>query len=113
MPTQDNEDMETPMTEDVLRTPPSRTQNAQVDNLEGRPIDFFPTRASSTPGRDGEEEWMMRPIRKKRGVVRYEQEFPNLRRGQFNLEDYEGNYDSFYCFRLKKMENKRLVMKKF
>ena len=87
MPTQDNEDMETPMTEDVLRTPTSRTQNAPVDTLEDRPIDFILTRASSTPGRDGEEDWMVRPIRKKRGVVRYEQEFPNLRRGQFNMDD--------------------------
>ena len=98
VPTQENQDMETPMTEDVLRTPPSRTQNAPVDNLEDRPTGHIPTRASSTPGRDGEEEWMVRPIRKKRGVVRYEQEFPVLRRGQFNLDDYEGDYDAFYCF---------------
>ncbi|KAI9905352.1 hypothetical protein PsorP6_013561 [Peronosclerospora sorghi] len=40
---------------------------------------------------------MVRPIRKKRGVVRYGQEFPNLRHGHFHLDDYEADYDSFYC----------------
>lgn len=98
MPTQENQDIETPMTEDVLRAPPSRTQNSQVDNLEDLPIDHIPTRAYSTPRWEGEEEWMVRPIRKKRGVVRYEQDFLNIRLGKFTLEDYEGDYDSFYFF---------------
>ena len=41
---------------------------------------------------------MVRPVRKKRGVVRYEQEFSNLRRGHFNLDDFEGEENSLYCF---------------
>uniref|UniRef100_A0AAV1U342 Polyprotein n=1 Tax=Peronospora matthiolae TaxID=2874970 RepID=A0AAV1U342_9STRA len=94
----DDEDIPAPVTEEELRTPPLRAQNSSHHGPSDRPSDTIPTRASSTPGRNGEEEWMVRPVRKKRGVVRYEQEFPSHRRGRFNLDDYEGDFDSFYCF---------------
>ena len=94
----DDEGMDTPATEEAFRTPPLRAQNGTDSDMGNRPSDSIPTRASSTPGRDGEEEWMVRPVRKKRGVVRYEQEFPSHRRGHFNLDDYEADFDSFYCF---------------
>lgn len=57
-----------------------------------------PTRASSKPGRNGEEEWNVRPVMKKRGVVRYEQEFSNMSRGEFNTDDFEDDYDARHCF---------------
>ena len=41
---------------------------------------------------------MMRPIRKKRAVVRYEQEYPNTPRGQLHSDDLEGEHDSYHCF---------------
>uniref|UniRef100_A0AAV1VKM4 Integrase catalytic domain-containing protein n=1 Tax=Peronospora matthiolae TaxID=2874970 RepID=A0AAV1VKM4_9STRA len=94
----DDEDIPAPVTEEELRTPTLRAQNSSHPGPSDRPSDTIPTRASSTPGRNGEEEWMVRPVRKKRGVVRYEQEFPSHRRGRFNLDDYEGDFDSFYCF---------------
>uniref|UniRef100_A0AAV1VHK9 Uncharacterized protein n=1 Tax=Peronospora matthiolae TaxID=2874970 RepID=A0AAV1VHK9_9STRA len=62
-----------------------------------RPSGPVPTRQSSTPGRDGEPEPHVRPVRKKQAVTRYEQEFPNLQRGVFNLDDYEDGYDAQYC----------------
>ena len=93
-----DEDIEAPVTEEVFRTPPLQAQNGSGSEMGNRPSRFIPTRASSTPGRDGEEEWMVRPVRKKRGVVRYEQECPSHRRGHFNLDDYEAGLDSFYCF---------------
>src|SRR5690606_22623225 len=34
-----------------------------------------PTQLSTTPGRDGEDESSIRPVRKRREVVRYENEF--------------------------------------
>uniref|UniRef100_A0AAV1TJ00 Integrase catalytic domain-containing protein n=1 Tax=Peronospora matthiolae TaxID=2874970 RepID=A0AAV1TJ00_9STRA len=109
----DDEDIPAPVTEEELRTPTLRAQNSSHHGPSDRPSDTIPTRASSTPGRNGEEERMVRPVRKKRGVVRYEQEFPSHRRGHFHLDDYEGDFDSFYCFpRLKKMGNKRPAIKK-
>ena len=86
-----DEDMEFPVTEEAFRTLPLRAQNGSDSDLGNRLRDSVPTRASSTPGRDGEEEWMVRPARKKRGVVRYNQEFPSNRRGHFNLDDYEAD----------------------
>uniref|UniRef100_A0AAV1V3K5 Integrase catalytic domain-containing protein n=1 Tax=Peronospora matthiolae TaxID=2874970 RepID=A0AAV1V3K5_9STRA len=51
-----------------------------------------------TPNRrDGEQEWNVRPARKKQAIKRYEQEFPNLRRGTFNLDDYDASYATQYC----------------
>ncbi|GMF41384.1 unnamed protein product [Phytophthora lilii] len=50
---------------------------------------------------------MVRPVRKKRGVVRYEQEFPNLRRGEFNLDDYEDGYGSHFCFSAEENDGER------
>uniref|UniRef100_A0AAV1U159 Integrase catalytic domain-containing protein n=1 Tax=Peronospora matthiolae TaxID=2874970 RepID=A0AAV1U159_9STRA len=94
----DDEDKPAPVTEEELRTPPLRAQNSSHPGPSDRPSDTIPTRASSTPGRNGEEERMVRPVRKKRGVVRYDQEFPSHRRGHFHLDDYEGDFDSFYCF---------------
>ncbi|CEG46815.1 uncharacterized protein PHALS_03495 [Plasmopara halstedii] len=49
--------------------------------------------------RDGEEEWMFRPVNKQRAVVRYEQEFANMRRGEFTADDYENDKGSF-CFNI-------------
>ena len=40
-------------------------------------------------------------VRKKRGVKRYEQEYPNLPRGRFALDDLEGEHDSYHCFTAK------------
>ena len=40
---------------------------------------------------------MVRPVRKKRGVVRYEQEYPNHPREMFSMDDYEDDYDALYC----------------
>ena len=97
-PSDDEVEMETPADEDVLQTPPMRGRQAPEHDDHERPNGAIPTRASSTPGRDGEEEWTVRPIRKKRGVTRYEEEFTNMPRGRFNLDDFEGEYDSYHCF---------------
>ena len=40
----------------------------------------------------------MRPVRKKQAIRRYEQEFTNLKRGTFNLDDYDASYEAQYCF---------------
>ena len=63
-----------------------------------RPTGAIPTRQSSTPGRDGEQESNVRPVRKKQAIRRYEQEFTNLKRGTFNLDDYDASYEAQYCF---------------
>uniref|UniRef100_A0AAV1UD79 Retroviral polymerase SH3-like domain-containing protein n=1 Tax=Peronospora matthiolae TaxID=2874970 RepID=A0AAV1UD79_9STRA len=55
----DDEDIPAPVTEEELRTPPLRAQNSSHDGPSDRPSDTIPTRASSTPGRNGEEEWMV------------------------------------------------------
>lgn len=86
-----NDDIHTPTSGSPLVTPIG-TAPAE------RPTGAIPTRQSSTPGRDGEEESHVRPVRKKQAIKRYEQEFPNLRRGEFNLDDYEADYDAQYCF---------------
>ena len=91
-------EVETPDAEEAFQTPPMHAREAPTGGEQERPSGAVPSRASSTPGRDGEEEWMVRPIRKKRGVTRYEQEYSNIPRGQFNLEDFEGEYDSYHCF---------------
>uniref|UniRef100_A0AAV1UZ15 Integrase catalytic domain-containing protein n=1 Tax=Peronospora matthiolae TaxID=2874970 RepID=A0AAV1UZ15_9STRA len=39
--------------------------------------------------------------RKKQAIKRYEQEFPNLRRGTFNLDDYDASYATQYCLSAK------------
>ena len=57
-----------------------------------------PIQASSTPGRDSEDEWMVRTIRTKRGVTQYEQESTNMPHGQFNPDDFEGEYDYYHYF---------------
>jgi len=83
------------------QTPPTGPRMEPM-HVEGEPSDrptgAVPTQRSSTPGRDSENEERVRPVRKKQAVVRYEQEFPNLRRGEFNLDDYEAEYDAAYCF---------------
>uniref|UniRef100_A0AAV1UXU5 Retroviral polymerase SH3-like domain-containing protein n=1 Tax=Peronospora matthiolae TaxID=2874970 RepID=A0AAV1UXU5_9STRA len=55
----DDEDIPAPVTEEELRTPPLRAQNSSHHGPSDRPSDTIPTRASSTPGRNGEEEWMV------------------------------------------------------
>ena len=97
-PSSDEVEVETPDAEEAFQTPPMRAHQARMHGIQERPLGAIPSRASSTPGREGEEEWMVRPIRKKRGVTRYEQEYPNLPRGRFNLDDFEGEHDSFHCF---------------
>lgn len=94
---EDEEETEAPFEEEVLRTPPMRTRQEPGNDGQDNVVVQVPTRASSTPGRDGEEEWMVRPVRKKRGLVRYDKEFTNIRRGEFNLDDFEGEYDSHHC----------------
>ena len=34
----------------------------------------------------------MRPVRKKKAIRRYEHEFPNVRRGEYILNEYEAQY---------------------
>ena len=87
-----------PSNEDVIHTPPMRAQQAADQDGQERPSVAISTQASSTPGRDDEEKWMVRPIRKKRGVTRYEQEYPNMPRGHFSLDDFEGEPDAHHCF---------------
>ena len=41
---------------------------------------------------------MAQPVLKKRGVTRYEQEYSNLPRGRFKLDEFEGEHDSYHCF---------------
>ena len=41
----------------------------------------------------------MRPVRKRRGVVRYEQEYPNHPRGVFSLDEYEDDFGAQYCLK--------------
>uniref|UniRef100_A0AAV1TKQ0 Reverse transcriptase Ty1/copia-type domain-containing protein n=1 Tax=Peronospora matthiolae TaxID=2874970 RepID=A0AAV1TKQ0_9STRA len=43
------------------------------------------------------DEPHVRPVRKKQAITYYEQEFPNLQRGLFNLDDFEAGYDAQYC----------------
>ena len=74
---------------------PIMTPNSTVPM--DRPTGAVTTRQSSTPGRDGEQESNVRPVRKKQAIKRYEQEFPNLRRGTFNLDDYDASYEAQYC----------------
>ena len=45
-----------------------------------------------------ERKTHVRRVRKKQAMRRYEQDFPNLRRGQSNLTDFEGDQDAMYCF---------------
>lgn len=89
---------ETPSSEKALRTPPMQARQGLTHEHRERPNEAIPSRASNTPGRDGEEEWMVRPVRKKRGITRYEQEYSNVPRDQFNLDDFEDEYDSYHCF---------------
>ncbi|POM68330.1 Integrase catalytic core protein [Phytophthora palmivora] len=42
-------------------------------------------------------------------AFRYEQEFPNLRRGQFNLDDFEADHDSLYCLHTEDDDGERAV----
>ena len=63
-----------------------------------RPAGSIPTGQLSTPGRDGEQESNVRPVRKKQAIRRYEQDFTNLKRGTFNLDDYDSSYEAQYYF---------------
>ena len=97
-PSSEEMEIDTTADGDAFRTPPMRPQQEPQHVDHERPSCAIPSRASSTPGRDGEEEWMVRPIRKKRGVTRYEQEYPNMPRGHFSLDDFEGEPDAHHCF---------------
>ncbi|KAG6610908.1 Retrovirus-related Pol polyprotein from transposon TNT 1-94 [Phytophthora cinnamomi] len=104
---EEEERTEEPSVEEGFRTPPTHPRR-EPDNHSG-PTDSVPTRGSSTPGRDGEEEWMVRPARKRRGVVRYQDEYPGTRRGEFNLDDFEGEFDSLYCLLTEDDDSERAV----
>ena len=62
------------------RTPTPGSPIMTPDNTGpmDRPTSAIPTRQSSTPGRDSEQESYVRPVRKKQAIKRYEQEFTNL-----------------------------------
>uniref|UniRef100_H3H7A4 Integrase catalytic domain-containing protein n=1 Tax=Phytophthora ramorum TaxID=164328 RepID=H3H7A4_PHYRM len=98
---------EEPSVDDGFSTPPTRPLHEPEEH--SGPTGSVPTRGSSTPGRDGEEEWMVRPARKRRGVVRYQDEFPGTRRGEFNLDDYEAEFVSLYCFLTEDDDGERAV----
>uniref|UniRef100_H3HA01 Integrase catalytic domain-containing protein n=1 Tax=Phytophthora ramorum TaxID=164328 RepID=H3HA01_PHYRM len=66
---EEEERTEEPSVDDGFSTPPTRPLHEPEEH--SGPTGSVPTRGSSTPGRDGEEEWMVRPARKRRGVVRY------------------------------------------
>lgn len=55
---------------EAVQTPPQQArQNALLSDIDQSSVQVeIPTRASSTPGRNGEEEWMVRSVRKKRAV---------------------------------------------
>ncbi|POM77342.1 Reverse transcriptase, partial [Phytophthora palmivora] len=55
--------------EEGFRTPPTRPRQEPACEEHDGSSHSVPTRGSSTPGRDGEEEWMVRPVGKRRGVV--------------------------------------------
>ncbi|CEG40859.1 uncharacterized protein PHALS_11038 [Plasmopara halstedii] len=82
----------------TLPTGPRGTPTRVEEVLNERSRGAVPTQHSSTPGRDGENESHVRPVRKKQAVLRYEHEFPNLRRGEFSLDDYEAEHDTLNCF---------------
>uniref|UniRef100_H3GT68 Reverse transcriptase Ty1/copia-type domain-containing protein n=2 Tax=Phytophthora ramorum TaxID=164328 RepID=H3GT68_PHYRM len=104
---EEEERTEEPSVDDGFSTPPTRPLHEPEEH--SGPTGSVPTRGSSTPGRDGEEEWMVRPARKRRGVVRYQDEFPGTRRGEFNLDDYEAEFDSLYCFLTEDDDGERAV----
>uniref|UniRef100_H3H8C8 Integrase catalytic domain-containing protein n=1 Tax=Phytophthora ramorum TaxID=164328 RepID=H3H8C8_PHYRM len=104
---EEEERTEEPSVDDGFSTPPTRPLHEPEEH--SGPTGSVPTRGSSTPGRDGEEEWMVRPARKRRGVVRYQYEFPGTRRGEFNLDDYEAEFDSLYCFLTEDDDGERAV----
>ncbi|KAL4099935.1 hypothetical protein PRIC1_007732 [Phytophthora ramorum] len=83
--------------DDGFRTPTMESQQEPQQSEHAGPTHAVPTRGSSTSGRDGQEEWMVRPERKRRGVVRYQDEYTGAQRGHFNLDDFEAEWDSLYC----------------
>ncbi|CEG38543.1 uncharacterized protein PHALS_08609 [Plasmopara halstedii] len=56
-------------------------------------ISLVPTQLLSTPGRDGEDESNIRPVRKRREVVRYQDKFQR----PFQLDDYEATHAALFC----------------
>lgn len=60
----DQVDVEAPVAES-FQTPQMRARQAPAHGDQERPSGAIPSRASRTPGRDGEEEWMVQPVRKK------------------------------------------------
>ncbi|CEG39169.1 retrotransposon unclassified [Plasmopara halstedii] len=83
------------------QTPPKGPRGAPAcveEVLNERSRGAMPTHRSGTPGRDSENESYVRMARKKQAVLRYEHEFPNLRRGNFSLDDRETEHDALYCF---------------
>ena len=98
---EDNQDPRDHATSDEgICTPVPGSPIMTPDSTEpmDRPNGAIATLQSSTPGRDGKQESNVRPVRKKQAIQRYEQDFPNLRRGTFNLDDYDASYESQYFF---------------
>uniref|UniRef100_H3H953 Integrase catalytic domain-containing protein n=1 Tax=Phytophthora ramorum TaxID=164328 RepID=H3H953_PHYRM len=96
----EDDDKDTQDEQDVdggFRTPTMEPQQEPQQSEHAGPTHAVPTRGSSTPGRDGQEGWMVRPERKRRGVVRYQDEYTGAQRGHFNLDDFEAEWDSLYC----------------
>lgn len=78
---------------------PSEMPKHVVQELTERPGGAVPTQRSSTPGRDGENESHVRPVRKEQVVTRFEQEYPKMPRVEFILDDYKVEYEVVYCVR--------------
>jgi hypothetical protein len=56
------------------------------------------SKPSGTPDRDGLNQRRVRPARKKRGILRYEDEFNGMRRMDSNDADLEDEFDGLHCY---------------
>uniref|UniRef100_A0AAV1UD36 Reverse transcriptase Ty1/copia-type domain-containing protein n=1 Tax=Peronospora matthiolae TaxID=2874970 RepID=A0AAV1UD36_9STRA len=56
------------------------------------------SKPSGIPDRDGLNQRRVRPARKKRGILRYEDEFNGMRRMDFNEADLEDEFDGLHCY---------------
>uniref|UniRef100_A0AAV1TD78 Integrase catalytic domain-containing protein n=1 Tax=Peronospora matthiolae TaxID=2874970 RepID=A0AAV1TD78_9STRA len=56
------------------------------------------SKPSDTPDRDGLNQRRVRPARKRRGILRYEDEFNGMRRMDSNEADLEDEFDGLHCY---------------
>ncbi|GAB9477113.1 hypothetical protein Gpo141_00014172 [Globisporangium polare] len=84
-----------PSREECVDIVPTDLEESMSPRMTGRRM--ITSVPSGTPGRDGESQRRVRPARKKRGVTRYEDEFSGMRRGEFNDDDFEGEFDGLFC----------------